>query len=89
MRNLTSPTIVSGVWHMRSKVADRALGRILDRHHRIIGLAGLGCAKHFIDRRARLGLDQVPEMLAHRGMAEGARRAEVGDSQLLLERETR
>jgi len=47
---------------------------------------GLGAAERLVDRGAREALDRAAEVLAHRLLAEGALRPEVGDADRLLER---
>ena len=51
--------------HEIERAADRALGRILDRHDGVVGLPALGGAKHLVDRRrtARASTN-VPKCLA-------------------------
>ena len=46
------------------RASDRAFGRILDRHDRVVGLPALDRAEHVVDRRARHRVDEAAEMLA-------------------------
>ena len=59
--------------HEIERAADGAFGRILDRHDRVVGLPAFGRAEHVVDRRERLGVDELTEMLRHRRVRERAR----------------
>ena len=75
--------------HEIERAAHRALGRVLDRDHRIVGLTRLRGAKDLVDRRAGLGLDEAPEVLGDRRVRKRSGGTEIRDAQRLLERETR
>ncbi len=77
MRSLISPQIDERrLAHEVERAADRAFGRILDRHDRVVGLAALRRAEHLVDRRAAAPRRRTaPKCLRDRGVAERARRA--------------
>ena len=60
------------------RAADRALGRVLRRHHGELRGARLGAAERLVHRCARQRVDRAAEVLAHRLLAERAFGAEVG-----------
>src|SRR5437868_5460439 len=65
--------------------ADHALGRVLDRHDGELHRARLAAAERLVDARHGERLDRAAEMLAHGLLAERAFRAEIGDTDRLLE----
>jgi hypothetical protein len=67
------------------RAADRAFGRVLDRHDGELRGAGLAAAERFVDRCRRSRIDRAAEMLAHRLLAEGALGAEVGHADRLFQ----
>ncbi len=73
--------------HEVERSSDRAFGGILDRHDRIVGLAALDGAEDLIDRRIRRRVDERAEVLRDRRVAECSRGSQVGNAQLLLERQ--
>ncbi|EXI92706.1 MAG: hypothetical protein AW12_00421 [Candidatus Accumulibacter sp. BA-94] len=64
---------------------DRALGRVLDRHHGIVGMQRLDLAEDVVDRNLRQQARSVTEMLHRRALREGAERSEEGNAERLLE----
>ena len=54
------------------RVIDRALARILDRHHAEIGDAALDFVKHLVDRRQRQRAHRGAEVLEHGRLGESA-----------------
>ena len=59
------------------RVRDRALGGVLDRHHAIVGGAGVDLAKHLFDGGLRQAADGLPEVLVRGVLREGPRRAQI------------
>ena len=89
-RSFTSPQIDRSVATMRSSVRpDGALGRVLDRHDRVVGLTAVDTAEDVVERRERHRLDEGAEMLGHGGVAERPGRTEIRDAHRLLERAAR
>ncbi len=63
-----------------------AFARVLDRHHAEVGGAGAGGMEHLVGVGAQHLDDRGAEVAERRQLAEGARRAEVGDPRRRLER---
>ncbi len=88
MRSTTSPQIFRGRRQQQvHRAADRAFGRILDRHDGVVGVTGLDLAEDIIDGRLRQQARRMAEMLGRRRLGEGAQRAEEGDAERLFERQ--
>ncbi len=51
-----------GLAHEIERASHRPLGRVLDWHHRVVGLPRFGCSEDLVDRRVRLGVHEVAEM---------------------------
>lgn len=67
---------------------DRALGRVLDRHHADVGLPRLDGAEDFVERHAGKLLHRVAKMLQRGLLGKRALRPEVGDGHAALQAAT-
>ena len=89
-RSFTSPRHRESVSTMKiHRAAHRALGRVLDGHHAVVGLAALDRAKDVVERGQRDGVDERSEVLVHGRVAERSGRTEIRHAQRLLERAAR
>ena len=75
--------------HEIERTADGSFGRVLNGHDSVVGLPALGGAKDFVDRRVGVRIDELTEVTRDRCVTECSGRAQVRDTQALLEREAR
>ena len=79
----------AGIEQHVERAAHCAFGGIFNRHHAVMRAPRLDCAEHVVDRALRLESGRTAESLARCSLREGALRAEVGDAERLLKRQTR
>src|SRR3546814_13403829 len=80
-------SILCGSEEQVQRGLDRALPRVLHRHHAEIRRAGGDFLEHLLDARQRQRPGRMPEVLVHSLLRERALRAEVTDLQRLLLRQ--
>ena len=68
------------------RVGDPAVGRVLQRHHAVVGVPGMHLLEGGTDARHGDEFHRVAEPVEGRKMAVGPRRTQVGDAQVLLDR---
>ena len=66
---------------------NRAFGRIFNRHHGVMSVAGLDFAENIVDRGLRQQPCGVAEMLGRRAAGERTEWAEEGNPQWFFERQ--